>query len=133
MDNPTQTTVGGATVTIDTPSAQIVKAAAKTFDVTDGLGRTITLKKPSPLANLDFAKAAGSGSGGEVNQIYLAEIFHLKFVAAIDGSPLVTPGSEGELRALYSRLGDEGNEAAQAGVFANFMNEAPSTGDVKNS
>ncbi|MDY7525487.1 hypothetical protein [Sphingomonas sp. 10B4] len=133
MTEPTTFTTGGATVTLDTPSAQIVKAAAKSFDVTDDRGRTITLKKPSPLANLDFAKAAGSGSGGEVNQIYLAEIFHLKFVAAIDGNPVVTPGSEGELRALYGRLGDEGNEAAQAGVFANFMNEAPSTGDVKNS
>lgn len=129
----TTMSAGGATVTLDTPSAQIVKAAAKSFDVTDEQGRTITLKKPSPLANLDFAKAAGSGSGGEVNQIYLAEIFHLKFIAAIDGTPVVTPNSEGELRALYGRLGDEGNEAAQTGVFAHFMNAQPTTGDVKNS
>lgn len=126
---------GGATVKIDTtPSEQIVKAAAKTFEVTDELGRTITLKKPSPLANLDFAKAAGSGSGGEVNQVYLAEVYHLKFVAAIDGAPIITPGTEGELRALYSRMGDEGNEAAQAGVYKHFMEaDAAGQGALKNS
>jgi hypothetical protein len=126
---------GGATVKIETtPSEQIVRAAAKTFDVQDALGRTITLKKPSPLANLDFAKAAGSGNGGEVNQVYLAEVFHLKFVAALDGTPIATPGTEGELRALYSRLGDEGNEAAQAGAYEHFMQGvATSEGALKNS
>ena len=133
MTDSTTFTGGGATVTISTPSEQIVKAAAKTFEVTDDLGRTITLKKPSPLANLDFAKAAGSGSGGEVNAIYLSEVFHLKFVAAIDGATIVTPGTEAELRALYGRLGDEGNEAAQAGVAENFMGAASSMSDVKNS
>lgn len=117
-----------------TPSQAIVRAAAKSFDVTDELGRVITLKKPSPLANLDFAKAAGSGNGGEANQFYIAEVFHLKFVAAIDGTPVVTPGSEGELRALYTQLGDEGNEAAQRGVYENFMVDGPAKeGAVKNS
>lgn len=118
------------------PSAQIVRAAAKSVDVTDALGRVISLRKPSPLANLDFAKAAGSGSGngGEANQVYLAEVYHLKFVAAIDGNPVVTPGSEGELRALYAQLGDEGNEAAQRGVYENFMVDGPAKdGTVKNS
>lgn len=116
------------------PSAQIVRAAAKSVDVTDALGRVISLRKPSPLANLDFAKAAGSGNGGEANQVYLAEVYHLKFVAAIDGIPVVTPGSEGELRALYAQLGDEGNEAAQRGVYENFMVDGPAKeGAVKNS
>ncbi len=116
------------------PSAQIVRAAAKSVDVTDALGRVISLRKPSPLANLDFAKAAGSGNGGEANQVYLAEVYHLKFVAAIDGNPVVTPGSEGELRALYAQLGDEGNEAAQRGVYEYFMVDGPAKdGTVKNS
>lgn len=127
------TKVSGATVTIGgTPSEQVVRAAAKSIEVTDELGRVITLKKPSPLASLDFAKAAGAGSTG-LNQLYLSEVAHLKFVAAIDGEPVVCPGSDGELRALYARLGDEGNEAAQLGVFEHFV---PKDGDqeaVKNS
>jgi tetrahydromethanopterin S-methyltransferase subunit H len=117
--------VGGAKVTIN-PSEQIVKAATKEASVTDSLGRVIRLKKPTPLANLDFAKAAGSD---RLNVLYLAEVAHLKFVAAIDDQPVATPSTEGELRALYQRLGDEGNEAAVVGVSENFMGTAASDGE----
>lgn len=135
-DEQIESQVGDARVVIaaeaPTPSQIMVKAAAKSFDVTDELGRVITIKKPTPLANLDFAKAAGAAG---LNQLYLAEVMHLKFVGAIDGEVVATPGSDGELRALYARLGDEGNEAAQKGVFDNFM---PKDGDgqegaLKNS
>lgn len=111
--------VGGAKVTInpsDQPAAKPA-AAVKDFTVTDALGRTIRLKKPGPLANLDFAKAAGSD---RLNVLYLAEVAHLKFVAAIDDQPVATPSTEGELRALYQRLGDEGNECAMRGVAEHF-------------
>ncbi|WP_045736804.1 hypothetical protein [Xanthomonas sp. MUS 060] len=124
--------IGGAKVTIN-PSEQIVKAASKDVTVTDSLGRTIRLKKPNPLANLDFAKAAGSE---RVNMLYLAEVAHLKFVAAIDDQPVATPSTEGELRALYLRLGDEGNEAAMNGIAANFVSAAvaqSSEDELKNS
>lgn len=104
-------------------------SSRKSVDVTDDLGRVITLKKPNPLAKLDFTKAAG---GPEVNQLYLVEVAHLQFISAIDGEPVVTPASDGELRALYARLGDEGNEAAQLGVFQHFMG-GQVEGDVKNS
>jgi hypothetical protein len=55
---------------------------------------------------------------------------HLPYVAAIDGVAVVTPASEGELRALYSRLDAEGNEAAQTGVLEHFL---PNSGDEKNA
>jgi hypothetical protein len=99
------------------PSEQIVKSASKEFQVTDSLGRTITIKKPNPLANLDFAKAAG---GEKLNMLYLSEVAHLKFVAAIDDQVVACPSTEGELRALYQRLGQEGNDAAQVGVAKHF-------------
>lgn len=138
MSDEIQTSVGGATVTISpdrapaqTPTQQIVRAAAKSVDVTDALGRVITLKKPNPLANLDFAKAAG---GGQINQLYMAEVAHLKYVAAIDGVPVATPSTDAQLRALYARLGDEGNEAAQLGIYENFMpKEGEGADGVKNS
>ena len=114
----------------ETPSARIIAAGRKSFDVVDELGRVITLKKPAPLARLDFAKAAGAA---QINQLYLAEVMHLPFVSAIDGAAVVTPGTDGELRALYARLGDEGNEAAQAGVIENFLSAPVNAEDeIKN-
>lgn len=124
--------IGGAKVTIN-PSEQVVKAASKDVTVTDSLGRVIRLKKPNPLANLDFAKAAGSE---KLNVLYLAEVAHLKFVAAIDDQPVATPSTEGELRALYQRLGEEGNEAAMNGVATNFAGAAVAQNneaELKNS
>jgi hypothetical protein len=116
----------------DSPAARLVAAASQPVEVVDALGRTITLKKPAPLARLDFAKAAG---GAEINQLYLAEVMHLPYVAAIDGAIVVTPASEGELRALYARLGDDGNEAAQLGVLEHFSPKprAEAETELKNS
>lgn len=112
-------------------SARLIAASRKSVDVTDETGRVITLKKPAPLAKLDFAKAAG---GAGMNQLYLAEVAHLQFVSAIDGAPVITPTTDGELRALYSRLGDEGNEAAQLGVYEHFMKERGASEEIaKNS
>ncbi len=102
----------------DSPAARLVAAACKPVDVADALGRKITLRKPAPLDRLDFAKAAG---GAEINQLYLAEVMHLPYVAAIDGVAVATPASDGELRALYARLGDDGNDAAQSGVLEHFL------------
>lgn len=114
-----------ATVTIkgtgETPAGAIIAAANRCVEVVSADGRAITLKKPAPLARLDFAKAAG---GAEINQLYLAEVMHLPYVAAIDGVTVASPASDGELRALYARLGDDGNDAAQMGVLEHFMPRA---------
>ncbi len=116
----------------DSPAARLVAAASQPVEVVDAAGRTITLRKPAPLARLDFAKAAG---GAEINQLYLAEVMHLPYVAAIDGAIVVTPASDGELRALYARLGDDGNEAAQLGVLEHFSPKprAEAETELKNS
>ncbi len=125
--------VGGATVTINPSNLPVSKPAPKDLTVTDALGRAIRLKKPNPLANLDFAKAAG---GDKLNLLYLAEVAHLKFVAAIDDQPVATPSTEGELRALYQRLGEEGNDAAMRGITEHFLGSAAAKGqeaELKNS
>jgi len=134
MSGTEQSTVaiGGARVTFN-PSEQLIKSSALEVTVTDTLGRHIRLKKPNPLANLDFAKAAGSET---LNLLYLAEVAHLKFVAAIDEVPVATPSTESELRALYQRLGEEGNEAAQQGVAEHFTSVTVAQNieaDLKNS
>ncbi|HEX7854443.1 MAG TPA: hypothetical protein VF503_12180 [Sphingobium sp.] len=103
---------------IKTDAPATILSTPKEINVTDSLGRVIMLRKPKPLDRLDFAKAASPD--GRVNQLYLAAVAHLQFVAAIDGDPVLTPATDAELRALYDRLGDDGNEAAQTGVMANF-------------
>lgn len=113
---PKTTEVGGVKVTLKAPESPM-NSPAKESSVTDSLGRVIRLKKPRVLANLDFAKAAG---GDRLNVLYLAEVAHLKYVAAIDDRPIATPSTEAELRALYEQLGDEGNEAAMHGA-AQFL------------
>lgn len=114
--------VAGAKVTLN-PSEKLIQAGNKTVTVTDAQGRVIVLKKPDPLANLDFAKAAGSGADG-INMLYLSEVAHLKYVASIDDDVVVTPGSDGELRALYKRLGENGNLACAKGVAEHFIGQA---------
>ncbi len=114
----------------DTPSAAMVKAASATVTVTDALGRSLALAKPRPLDNLDFAKAAG---GDRINLVYLAEVSHLKFVRQIDGEAIQTPQNELQLRALYQRLGDAGNEAVQQAVAQNFLRADSTEADLKNS
>ncbi len=111
-----------------TVAAQLT-AGRKEVEVTDGQGRVIKLAKPNPLANLDFAKAAG---GGQVNMLYLSEVAHLKYVVAIDGAVVPTPSTEAELRALYARLGDDGNEAAQRGLVEHFMPKDDGDEGLKN-
>lgn len=112
------------------PSEAIARRAAQSFEVTDALGRVLTIKKPNPLDNLDFAKAAGAAG---LNQLYLSEVAHLKFVAAIDGEAVVCPSTDPELRALYARLGDEGNEAAQLATFKHFAPTEDVTEALKKS
>ena len=118
--------VGGTSVTLN-PSEKLKSEGTKEISVTDSLGRVIILKKPDPLSGLDFTKAAGSGTEG-VNILYLSEVAHLKYVAAIDGDPVITPSTDGELRALYKWLGDEGNSSCAVAVAKHFMEKAEDKG-----
>lgn len=97
-----------------------VAQSAQTVAVTDSTGRVIELKKPAPLMHLDFKKALGNN---HQNVLYLAEVMPLAYVAFIDGDRVPTPQTEIEIRALYQRLGEEGNAAVQQGVAENFFSE----------
>lgn len=128
--------VGDTKVTLNAgASEKIIAAGQKSVTVTDDLGREITLKKPDALSNLDFQKAIGEGSTG-YNVFYASEVGHLRYVSSIDGDAVVTPSSDGEIRALYKRLGEEGNVAAQLAVFKHFTDKEAMKrvqDDIKNS
>ena len=120
------------TMVEDGPAA-VVAAPIGKIVVTDALGRAIVIKKPKPLDALDFKIALGTN---HTNTLYLVEVSHLPYVCEIDGEPVSVPRTERELRALYQRLGDEGNEAAQKAVIETFYSAAVRTAEdqaVKNS
>ncbi|MBB3213427.1 hypothetical protein FHW67_002719 [Herbaspirillum sp. Sphag1AN] len=122
-----------ANVKIKPQQAEEVKSVAKPneFIVTDSTGREITLKKPSPLANLDFKKALGNN---HQNVLYLVEVMPLAYVVKIGSDHVPIPSTESEIRALYQRLGEEGNEAVQLGVAEHFFpKQQGDESELKNS
>lgn len=114
-----------------TPSQQIIKSSAKEVEIIDELGRIIKLKKPSPLANLDFKKALGNN---HQNVLYLVEVIPLAYVVSIDGDMVPTPSTNAEIRALYQRLDEEGNSAVQKAVAEAFFEQPKEDeAELKNS
>lgn len=115
MTEPTSFATGGATVTLTAPSDQLT--AAREIVVNDGQGRGFTLRKPGVLAQFELIEALGDTAR---NEVYMAMVLPLLFVAAIDGAPVVRPGSKAELNALIQRLDEDGIQAVMSGVMANF-------------
>ncbi|MFZ6727337.1 hypothetical protein ACO0K2_17735 [Undibacterium sp. MH2W] len=127
--------VGGVKVHINpsnAPSEQIIKAAKVEVNVVDGLGRNITLKKAGTLAQYRLVEALGASAS---NSTYMAMVFPLIYVHAIDGSIVAPPSSKGEIEALIQRLDDEGVKAVMEGVSGNFgsKSEKESIDQLKNS
>lgn len=99
----------GAADAAPAPSEAIVKAAAKTSTFTDALGRTITIRKFSPLMRMRFAEIVGASAGS--NPQYTGVAALAAAVTEIDGEKIAFPTSKRELEAMVQRLDDEGIEA----------------------
>jgi hypothetical protein len=69
-----------------TPSEQATAKGAKTVTVTDGSGRKLTLKKPNVLAQYDLIEALEDTAK---NDVYVAMVLPLIYVANIDGDPVL--------------------------------------------
>ena len=119
IPEPIVSNVGGARVTIsqDAPSDTLQAAARQEATVTDTLGRSIKLTKPSVLAQFHLIEALGNTAS---NQTYMAMVLPMLFVASIDGTPVVRPGTKAEVETLIQRLDEEGLTAVMKGVSANF-------------
>ena len=102
---------------VETPSEAVIRKSSARIEVVDSEGRRIGLRKPRPLETLDFTRAAG---GERMNLLYLYEVAHLKYVADIDGDHVSVPATELQLRALYQRLGDEGNILVRLAAAEHF-------------
>ncbi|WP_430229383.1 hypothetical protein [Paraburkholderia tropica] len=95
------------------PSEQVVRAANEEFSTTDSLGRTIVLKKPGVLAQFDLIEALGDLAK---NDVYRVMCIPAIYVVSIDGTVAPPPSNRQQMRALISRLGEEGFEAIRSAI-----------------
>lgn len=104
---------------IHTPTQAILRKEASQVDVTDSRGRTLTLKKPDVLAQFDLIEALGDLAKNDVYRIMCIPAI---YVVAIDGSPAPSPSNREQMRALISRLGEEGFEAIKTAIDEHWAN-----------
>lgn len=93
----------------ETASAQIMRSAKKTASVTDPLGRLIAIRKLSALNKMDLLALVGAENSK--NEQFMNYAAFAYMVTAIDGEAVLPPNSMAELRALVSKLDDDGIEA----------------------
>ena len=104
----------------DAPSEQIVKKANERTIVTDARGRSIAVRKLSPLDRMRMSKAAGAENS--TNQPYMLYALVACSVVAIDGDDQIIPTNQNQLEAAISLLGEEGYDAALEAVIGMYGN-----------
>jgi hypothetical protein len=92
-----------------TPTQTFVAAAQRTWDVTDSLGRTLTLHQLTALDRLRLFKAVPPHLA--YNELYLGQACLAFAVTAIDGIPMPQPTNDPQIEAAIERLGNEGIDA----------------------
>lgn len=102
------------------PSAQMAHAAE--FNVSDALGRTITLRRPGVLAQYRLVEALGDTAE---NRTYMAMVLPIVYVSAVDAEPVLPPQSKLEVEALLQLLDSEGLAAVMAGMQEHFSPQPP--------
>lgn len=96
-----------------TPSERVVQDVKAEFTVQDARGRTFVLKKPDVLAQFDLIEALGDLAK---NDVYRMMCIPAIYVVSIDGVVAPAPSNKMQMRALISRIGDDGFAAIQQGI-----------------
>jgi hypothetical protein len=91
---------------METPSSRLAALAAHAWQVPDGNGRSLTLRRLDALDRLRLFKALGAELS--LNAPYLGMALLAASVTEIDGLPVPPPVTEEQLEALVRRLGDTG-------------------------
>lgn len=100
-----------------TPSEQVLAKALAEVKVSDRRGRIFTLKKPGVLAQLRLVEILGESAK---NEVYMAMVLPLLYVAAIDEQPNPMPTRKSEVEALFQQLDEDGIEAVGKAVMEHF-------------
>jgi hypothetical protein len=102
----------------ETPTDTIVKALAKTAEVTDSTGRKISVRRLSPLDRMRLFAIAGKDLSTNTPWMGMAAL--AVSCVGIDGEQVAKPASKMQIEALVERLGDEGIEAIGAAYVEIF-------------
>jgi hypothetical protein len=113
-----------------TPSQVIISEATRATTTVDSKGRRLTVRHLTALDTLRLFKAAGPILAQ--NEPWLSMAGMAFAVLEIDGVPVPTPATEGQIEVLIDRLGDEGL-AAVANVMTNDNSASDRQADVGNS
>jgi hypothetical protein len=97
---------------MQTPTQSYVAAAQDIRTITDAVGRTLTIRRPTTLDRLHLFKAAGPILSA--NDRYLGLAMLAFTLIAIDGVPMPRPTTEPQIDAAVDRLGDDGINAIAA-------------------
>lgn len=107
----------------ESPSNQLIAAAAAEVIVTDSAGHAITLKKPGVLAQFKMIEMLGPVASA--NTTFVQMVLPVMFVAAIDGDPISKITTRNQLDALIQRLDEAGIEAVMKSVPEHFSGPNP--------
>ncbi len=102
---------------MQTPTARIIASALSTLICVDGEGRELVLRRMSALDRLRLFKAVGPML--TQNSAYLGMAALAASVISIDGVPVPTPTTEGQIESLVGRLGDAGISAVAQALTPN--------------
>lgn len=102
------------------PSARVVQDMLAEFSVQDSRGRTFVLKKPDVLAQFDLIEALGELAK---NDVYRMMCIPAIYVVSIDGVVAPAPTNKLQMRALISRIGEDGFAAIQGAIRDRFPQE----------
>ncbi len=103
----------------ETPTEQIIKEAVKEITIIDAQNRVLTLKKPNFLSQTRFMRVIGDETQG-----YISMATMLLYLSAIDGESVYTPGTIGEIEALFQKLDEDGYIALSKGAQEHFSRNA---------
>jgi hypothetical protein len=109
-----------------TPSERVVQDMLAEFSVQDSRGRTFMLKKPDVLAQFDLIEALGELAK---NDVYRMMCIPAIYVVSIDGVSAPAPTNKLQMRALISRIGEDGFAAIQKAIKDRFPQEDDSGED----
>ena len=116
--------MGGVNYSInETPTEQVIAAAAQEHVVTDSAGRVFKLRKPGVLAQFRLVEALGGETAS--NPVYMGMVFPLIFVAEISGDPVATPTTKRQVEALIQRLDTDGVNFVAQKVEELFGQQTP--------
>jgi hypothetical protein len=100
-----------------TPTERLMQDVSAEFSVQDSRGRTFLLKKPDVLAQFDLIEALGDLAK---NDVYRMMCIPAIYVVSIDGVVAPPPTNKLQMRALISRIGEDGFAAIQKGIEEQF-------------